>query len=90
MMDADAMHVYARAYVARRENAGAKFDKKQLRFNDIVDVGLHYAKCCNVPTMAAARCGIVDAVDACVVGSAMHIPRGSVRSMIQPWMEAGQ
>jgi hypothetical protein len=76
------LHTYARAYAAERV-----LDKKQLRWNGIVAVGVHYARCGNSADIEIAKAGIRDAVDACTIGNSMHIPGGSVLTMIQLWME---
>jgi len=79
----DHLHTYARELVEQiktRENA-PRFDKKQLRFNDIVDVGAFYGA-----IGACPRDGVREAVEACIVGDPAHVPGGSVRSMIYPWM----
>lgn len=86
MIDEEKLHSYARERVTALKAVGVVFDKKQLRFNDIVDVGLFYAACGDNVSTDIVYAGICDAVDACIPENPMHIPKGSVQTMIQDWM----
>ena len=82
MVDAEQLHGVARVQVALARMDGHKFDKSQLRFNDIVHVAVSY------PKMGAATCydGMREAIDACIIGNDMHVPNGSVLSLAPSWM----
>lgn len=82
----DALHIEARRYADERKAAGAVFDKKHLRFNDIVDVGFFFADCGAIPSLELAISGVREAVDACVIGDPQYIKGRGPLSMMQPWM----
>lgn len=77
------LHIEARRYTEQRKAAGAIFDKKMLRFNDIVAVGRFYGQCGDG---LAAIAGVREAVDACVKGDPQYVPGRGPLTMIQPWM----
>lgn len=88
------LHNEARAYAEKRRGLGAVFDKKALRWNDVVAVGNFYAKCGAKWTMAVAISGVREAIDACVKDDGSGVPdpqyspgRGPL-TMIQGWMVA--
>jgi hypothetical protein len=89
MIDESKLHELARAEVDRHKARGALFDKKALRFNDIVAAGVHYSRCGAIQRQGVAEDGVREAVEACVIGSAMHVPGRGPLTMIQTWMEAG-
>ena len=80
-MTEDEIHIRARAEVLRRKASGVQFDKKQLRFNDIVFTALRYGE-----TPALRKAGMNEAIDACVIGDPMHVPGGSVCDIVDSWM----
>jgi hypothetical protein len=86
-IDENRLHIYARELVDKYKSDGSQFDKKQLRFNDIVNIGLHYSRCGTIPSQAIAESGIHEAVEACIIGNLAHIKGGSILSMINKWME---
>lgn len=88
------LHAIAREYAAGLQGRGAILDKKVLRWNDIVAVGVFYGSCCTPWSSDSAAAGIREAVDACVKddGSGKPDPqyiagRGPL-SMIHGWMAA--
>ena len=64
------LHIIARKLVSD-EFAGRRFDKKMLRYNDIVTVGLRYQS--EIARPGSAEDGIREAVQCCVVGHDMHV-----------------
>ena len=86
------LHQYARAIVQEHKARGVIFDKKQLRFNDIVLVGKRYSEMLSDGhehrIHDVAMGGVRDAVDACIKGSDMHVVGGSVLSLAPEWMIA--
>ena len=97
-MDQSALHIEARQHADLRRWQGYVLDKKQLRWNDIVAVGMFYADCAAVATMQIAMSGVREAVDACgrevrstdIIGPCqsdrLYICGGSVLTMIHAWM----
>lgn len=75
------LHKYAREYADLRRSSGADFDKKHLRWNDIVAVGEFYGAIGCKP-----KEGVREAVDACVKGDPQYIAGRGPLTMIQPWM----
>jgi len=86
-IDPQSLHAHARAYATALKAAGAMFDKKHLRFNDIVEVGLHYSRCGVSPSLDVALAGVREAVDACVIDDPQYIAGKGPLTMIQLWME---
>lgn len=70
MMAHEEMHVRARELVASGR-FGYKFDKKMLRWNDIVAVGVGYQASGG---HAIAEHGIIEAIQCCIVGHDMYSP----------------
>lgn len=101
-LDEADLHRVAREAVDALKARGATFNKKRLRFNEIVQVGLFYARCGTIPSQEVARQGVLEAVESCVTdhpGFFVGFPNDhaphphyqsgpSVLDMIQPWMTA--
>lgn len=86
------LHAFARAYADQRASKGAIFDRKMLRYNDIVAVGVFYSRCRVTPSVDVAVAGVREAVDACVKDTGNGAPdpayvagRGPL-TMVQEWM----
>ena len=85
MLDEQTLHTYAREKAAAM--IGAEFDKKMLRWNDVVAVGVFYSDCGVAPSMDVARYGIVEALQACDKANLAFYAAGrGPLTMIQPWM----
>ena len=82
------MHAYARELVANYEAQGRKIDKKQCRYNDIVQTAMRYGACAQPFSETAAWGGLRDAVAACVIGDPMHVAGGRVSDLVPDWMIA--
>jgi hypothetical protein len=82
------MHIRARQLVARHEANGLKIDKKQCRYNDIVNAAMRYGACAQPFSETAAWRGLRDAVSACVIGDPMHVSGGKVADLVPDWMIA--
>ena len=82
----DELHIMARELVASAIDRGAVMDKKQLRYNDIVECGKRYAESGAAFSDDVAREGVKEAVRACVVGDPMHVKGGSVLDLVPDWM----
>ena len=65
-LNMELLHEFAREVVVRMKSYGVIFDKKMLRFNEIVAVGLNWSRMGFVPSDGIARAGIMDAINACV------------------------
>lgn len=79
------LHAGARAYVEILKDNGVPLSKKRLRFNEVVEVGFFYGRCGNTFNLSAAEAGVLEAVDACRIGSQSET-EGSVINMIQMFM----
>ena len=69
------LHAEARQQVDRLKTLGVVFDKKQLRFNDIVETAIRYGRCSAVFDPAAARRGLVEAISACIPNDPMYVEK---------------
>ena len=86
-VDLARLHRFARRHAEKRKAQGAEFDKKQLRWNDIVAVGVFYGRCGAEFDMDAARGGVQEAVDSCIKNWEYGwYAGGTVLGMIQSWM----
>lgn len=83
---AEKMHVRARKLISEHEQNGKKIDKKQCRYNDIVETAMLYGFCAVPFSESAAWDGLKEAVSACVIGDPMHVPGGSVTCLVPNWM----
>lgn len=80
------MHGEARLRVHLAKMDGFSFDKKVLRFNDIVDVAFRYGRCGGSFSEAAAWGGLQEAIEACSPDfPEMYAPQ-SVLSLCPEWM----
>lgn len=87
MLDEPKLHVAARQIAEDMTARGASFDKKMLRWNDVVAVGVFYSDCGAAPSLATAILGIKEALDACNKNDpAAHVSGRGPLSMIQEWM----
>lgn len=77
------LHGRLRVQVALARMEGYKLDKKQLRFNALVAAARRYER-----LGANVLSGLQEALDACVYGDPMHIPGGSVETLVYDWMKA--
>ena len=77
------LHREAREYADLCKWKGAEFDKKHLRWNDIVEVGIFYADCGVSWSMDVALAGVREAVDACIKEISRR-PRPNVLAK-KPW-----
>jgi hypothetical protein len=82
----DKLHAIVRADVDAINSSGRVFDKKQLRFNDIVEAGMRYGAVSSEFSENAAIWGAKEAVLACVVGDPMYVKGGSVLDIVPEWM----
>ena len=91
----DRLHIEARKYADFLKSPDANapkdhrvdFDKKQLRWNGIVAVGIFYGRCGAKFNLDIAITGVREAVSFCDKNDPSgYIPGGSVLSAIQPWM----
>ena len=80
------LHVYARRRVARMQRWGRTLDKRQLRFNDIVRVGMEYMRHGEPQRVKVAFYGVKQAIDACCPASPLYVKGGDVLSLSQSWM----
>lgn len=86
------LHGEARLDVALGRMNGRVYDKKQLRFNEIVQTALDYTDCGSPARVEVAFAGMREAIDACAptrfdgTPNEMYVEGGSVRSLVQPWM----
>ena len=89
-VDEGKLHALARAEVERLTKKGAEFDRKLLKYNDIVETGIRYARCGNDPAkdQDIAESGVLNAVAACVRSDPLYLPRQSVKSLVYDWMIA--
>ena len=87
MLDEPELHIAARRMAEDMAARGASFEKKMLRWNDIVAVGVFYSDCGAAPSMATAISGVKEALDACNKNDpAAYVPGRGPLSMIQEWM----
>lgn len=81
------LHTLARDHAVRLRSTGVELDKKRLRFNDVVEVGIFYGRVSATFCPRAAASGVIEAIEACVKGSVMETT-GPVLEMVQPWMQS--
>ena len=82
----DLLHTEARRYAGWLLAKGFTLDKKRLRFNDVVEVGLFYGRLGETFSTSLAIAGSREACEACIKGGVMEIDGNSLLMMIQPWM----
>ena len=84
----DELHKYARELVSFYKTQGIDFNKKMLRFNDIVDYGFHYARMAIKPTIEIAKHGVYEAVLMCIKNTAYSLDK-PIQQIISEykWME---
>jgi len=75
------LHGKVRLHVALGKMGGFVFDKKQTRFNEIVNEVQKY-----VSLGVNADVALFDVLPACIVGDQMHVPNGSVSTIVYDWM----
>lgn len=88
------LHVKARQTFIELQEKDLPFDKKQLRYNDIVSVGVFYGQCGWGYRQEVAMKGVVEAVESCFLEitkgkpNPLFVSKGSVLSLVQDWMRS--
>ena len=80
------LHIYARKQHEEMKSSGHKFDKKQLRWNDIVRVGVEYMQLGFIADPQTGLAGVREALMCCSPDfPEYYIKGGSCLSVSQPW-----
>ena len=80
-------HGAARVQISLAKMDGKEVDKKVCRFNDIVETAIRYGMCSEPFSESAARAGLTDAIDCCVINDPMHTGDTPL-SLVPDWMIA--
>lgn len=84
------LHGEARLQIALAQMDGHQIDKKVCRYNELIETAIRYGLCDTTFREAVVFAGLREAIDCCVVGDPMHIPKGSCRALVPDWMLINQ
>ncbi len=80
----------ARIQVALGKLEGHTFDRKMIRFNDIVAGAMNYGRCGKFYSVRAAIDGLDDCVAACIVDDPMYVKGSGPAEAVYDWMSVSE
>lgn len=75
------LHVEARRYV-KESPLSCKYDKKKLRYNDLVSIALFFQDIGNTTDTKVAYAGLYEGLAMCTIDSYNYIPKKSLTDFI--------